>query len=1616
MENIATRLGPWRIERTLGRDLSGVYYAACHDDGERATLYVLSDELTTGDEPLTRLLEVHREISHPGLIRFRGLDHAGSEYFLIGDVVDDALASLRRGHRPAPDQTLAFGAALAATLVAAHDHGLVHGGLELDNTLWAPDRAPQILAAGVAALGISDRVALARGDVAALGRLLCALVAGWQRRDAGGASRDHSTADSRTVELVRRLADPSTALSMREAHALLASEQPALAARRTGGIAELPTARGRGPRKAGDPTMPASAAAGKAESKDDVPDADLSGAGAAAEPDHASSYLGRYRILTRLGRGGMGEVFLAEDPALRRGVAIKRIRPGLERDRTFRARLRREAQLAARLNHRAIVQVFDLITHDNVDHVIMEYVPGPSLHTLLAGSAMAVAAVVRIAAELADGLAYAHQQDIVHRDLKVENILIGTDDQPKIADFGIARSIAAAGTSAAEESLTREGMMIGTTRAMSPEQIQGHEVDARSDLFSFGVLLYELVTGTSPFAADVNAVTILRVIHERPPSPRELVPDVPRALSDLIDHLLEKPPAQRPDSARAVRDRLRRILDDLPQPRRGPHAEPAPSATSTGSLPLTGDTPVAAQARGERRQVTLACIELSTSGDGGGDALTAPELIAEVLPAFRARVGEILTGFDGIQIGAIGHRIIACFGHPRPLEDAARRAVLAGRAMLAAAADLRSSDPVHARTRFTATGAVHTGLAVVRGSSAGKELVLGATLDAALQLLQLGGAGTLWLSDSATRLVETDFRLERPATLPQGMTSARRLVGDLVTGSASGEHDRLMVARDHELQLLLDSWRRARQGEGQVALLAGDPGIGKSRLTRELATAVAGDQPRRIILRGSSHRQRSALEPVTDAIAALLGLGAGAGPDAETAEALAAATERLRALTGPDEVEQILHLLGHPANLPAASPERARHQLLGGLRDLLVGTSQEVPTLLIVEDLHWLDPSTLDLIALVIQDVASSSLFLVMTTRPGVQPPWPTTATITQLRLGRLDASAIDAVIADACADHALPAAERALIAARSQGVPLYARELVRATLELGLAGEVPSTLRDALTARLHQLGPTTTRVAHIAAVAGREFTAELIAGTSGLDRASIDRELDRLVAVEILFRRRGRARDILYQFSHVLLQQAAYEELLADDRRSLHGQLADTLLADDRAGRDPGPELIAHHLAGAQRFAEAIAAAERAAVRSLGRHAQIEARELFRQALTWLDRLPGSDARDRTEIGLRMRLGAVLTATEGYTSPELERSCRRTEILCERHDDMPLPVKYGLWAVRLMRGSPDEVEPFVGWFEQVIDRNGPPIERMMAHASIGTYAYARASYATARHHLEHTMALFVPAEHAGVVQVYGGCGGFYGHIIITAVLWHTGQFEEAWRQTRSMVVLAETLDPYTLVCALLWEAGLHIAVGDTARTEALTERILELTTRYDFPYLACSALCDRGWVLARRGQAERALADLIMGTEGIKQIGSKVWYPAALGLLAESAIEVGQFDRAERALDEALEVCRTSVDRSNEPELLRLRGRLILRRDGAAHAPARAAFAHALAVAQSRGAVASALRSATELAVLLRDANLPEEAVAVLGPVYRGFAPCVDNPHLAAARQLLADLPASAA
>jgi serine/threonine-protein kinase len=463
--------------------------------------------------------------------------------------------------------------------------------------------------------------------------------------------------------------------------------------------------------------------------------------------------IGPYRLEKRLGKGGMGEVYRAYDQRLERRVALKQIRPRKASDPRARQRFLREARAAARLSHPSIVQVHDIIEVHGSDWLVMELVDGHSLRRVLADGPLPVMDAVGLTIEIASGLAEAHAEGIVHRDLKADNILLTSDGRAKILDFGIAKRI----DFESEASLTAEGQLLGTPQAMSPEQAMGRSVDHRSDLFSLGSLVYEMVTGVSPFAASGAVKTLQRICTYRQTPAHKLAPDVPRPLSDLIDNLLEKDPVHRPQSAEEVVTAAKRFA----------RAYGSGSSATEISLPddlaadidaETVDEPTTAVRLVERRQVTVLCCDLVSISNATGSL--DPEALYEVLPEFQSLAGEVLARFGGHLESFLSHRLLVYFGFPKLRDDDAERAVAAALELIAAIeAHNLQLPPTPESIELAVRIGIHTGKAVVLPSYR-EQLALGKTLDLATGLVALAAPNTVVISDATHQLVERSFSFQ----------------------------------------------------------------------------------------------------------------------------------------------------------------------------------------------------------------------------------------------------------------------------------------------------------------------------------------------------------------------------------------------------------------------------------------------------------------------------------------------------------------------------------------------------------------------------------------------------------------------------------------------------------------------------------------------------------------------------------------------------------------------------------------------------------------------------------------------------------------------------------------
>src|SRR4051794_12063497 len=755
-----------------------------------------------------------------------------------------------------------------------------------------------------------------------------------------------------------------------------------------------------------------------------------------------------------------------------------------------------------------------------------------------------------------------------------------------------------------------------------------------------------------------------------------------------------------------------------------PAAEPAPGAPA-----------VARSSEAERRQLTVAFVDLVGSTEL--NRRLDPEDMCELIRAYQNLVAGEVTRFEGHVAMYMGDGVLAYFGWPRAHEDAAERAVRAGLAVAAGVPGIAAPTGERLAARVgVATGPVVVGELIGSGEARERE-VFGETPNLAARLQGLAEPGAVVVAEGTRRLVGGLFVYSDlgPRSL-KGFAEPVRAWRVLGEGAAESRFDARqagaatpLVGREHELGLLLDRWERAKDGEGQVALLSGEPGIGKSRLVRALQERLVGEPHTVLGQFCSPYHANSALHPVI----CLLERAARLGRDEPPEERLA----KLEAVLGRsgDRLDEAVPLLAALLGIPTGTrypaltltPEAQKRRTLRALVDQLAGPAAQLPVLALYEDVHWIDPSTLELVGLVIERIRQLRVLVLITFRPEFQPPWTGQAHVTALSMSRLARRQGAALVARVTGDKPLPAAIVEQIVARTDGVPLFVEELTKTILESGLladAGDhyelhgplpplaIPTTLHDSLMARLDRLAPVK-EVAQIGAVIGREFSHELLAAVTPMPGDLLDAAVQRLVDSELVFRR-GTPPEATYSFKHALVQDAAYQSLLRSKRRQLHARIAQALERRFLDAGEAGPEVLAWHLTAAGLAERAIPYWRRAGESAAGRSDNAEAVAHLSKTLELLGTLPDTPERTEEELALRLAIGGPLIAAKGYAAPEVEQTYGRASALCDQlgRSAELFPVLRGLWNCYLVRGelrrAHDLAERLVGLAEE----QGAPLRR----------------------------------------------------------------------------------------------------------------------------------------------------------------------------------------------------------------------------------------------------------------------------------------------------------------
>jgi class 3 adenylate cyclase/predicted ATPase len=1058
-------------------------------------------------------------------------------------------------------------------------------------------------------------------------------------------------------------------------------------------------------------------------------------------------------------------------------------------------------------------------------------------------------------------------------------------------------------------------------------------------------------------------------------------------------------------------------------------ATPDISPAQAGVSPVGPPTPAA-----ERRQLTVMFCDLVASTQLASQL--DPEDWRDVVRAYHAACTAIIQRYDGHIAQLLGDGLLLYFGYPHAHEDDAQRAVRAGLGMIAALRDLNQALQQAKGIQLAIRLGVHTGLVVIGamgGPGRQEHLALGEVPNIASRIEGLAAANTVAISEATYRLVQGYFACQDlGAHALRGVTEAMRLYHVL---GESGATSRLEVAqprgltplvgREQEVGLLLERWEQVKAGHGHVVLLTGDAGIGKSRLIQILKEHVANEPHVRWECRSAEYSQNTVLFPLIDLFQRLLRFEAQETPDAKV-EKLEHALSQYR-LPLEASVPLLAPLLSVP--LPEhsypplnLSPQRQRQKTLETIVALLQELAERHPVLFILEDLHWTDPSTLELMSLLLDQTPTASLLVLLTCRPHFQPPWHHRSYLTEMTVHRLSHAQVAQMVAGMTDGKTFPAAVLQQVMTKTDGVPLFVEEITQAILKSGqlkavdghyeLVGSlstfaIPATLQDSLMARLDRL-VTAKAVAQYAAVIGRQFPYALLQAASQLDEAMLPYELGRLVEAEIVYQS-GVPPQATYTFKHALIQDTAYQSLLKSTRQQYHQCIAQVLTERFPETAETQPELVAHHYTEAGLGEQAVIYWHRAGQQAVEGASYGEAVNLLSQGLALVKALPDTPARARQELALLVALGRAFRSSKGLAAPEVETTYRRAHELC-RHVQDPLqllPVLQGMVPFYLMR---EELQTARELGEQTLSlaqRVHDPAGLGGAHIMLGNALFFGGEFEAARTHLEQGLAFYTPQQYSAQGRLNIPHSEVFGRFRLAAVLWSLGYPEQALQQSQAALSLArERSQPARLAEALFYAAQLHRLRREAHLTYEHAEAALVLAREQGLPQRLAEATMERGWALVEQGQGEAGIAQLGRGLAADRATGARSG--SYIALLAEALMNVGQSEEGLRVIAEVLPSGDSSEEGGGTARLYRLKGELLLARSSKHQAEAETCFRQALAVARRQQAKSWELRAAMSLARLWQQQGKRQEAYDLLAPVYYWFTEGFDTADLQEAKALL--------
>jgi class 3 adenylate cyclase/predicted ATPase len=1081
-------------------------------------------------------------------------------------------------------------------------------------------------------------------------------------------------------------------------------------------------------------------------------------------------------------------------------------------------------------------------------------------------------------------------------------------------------------------------------------------------------------------------------------------------------------------------------------------AEPAArlGATEISAPPLLeaspaveppGVTSVASDA--ERRPLTVMFCDLADS-----TALSAkldPEDLQDVIRAYQERCTAIVREYEGFVAKYMGDGILVYFGYPKSLERNAERAVRSGLAIVEAMAllnaELGRAKGIEIAVRIgIATGLVMVGEIVGEGL-AQERAVIGEAPNVAARLQGVAGRNGIVVG-ALTKEVAGDAFVyqELGAHALKGIAGRVKTFG--VVGlraeraeeadqaeTESGAAPPTLIGRDEETGLLRRAWQSTKdEGRGQVVLISGEAGIGKSVLVDGLRAEVRREGLPRIAFRCSPYDTNSALYPVIEHLKRLLRWQ----PEDGVETRLMALEAMLGSTSQP--LAEVVPLFASLLSLPlpegrypslALSPQQQKQQTQDALIAWTLEEAERRPLLQVWEDLHWADPSTLELLGLLLEQVPTVPLLIVLTVRPDFLPPWPARSHMTPITLNRLERQHSEALVARLAGDKPLPADVVEHIVIKTDGVPLYVEELTKTILVSDILREtaerfeltgplsslaIPDTLQASLMARLDRL-PQVREIAQLGSVLGREFAYEMISGLATVGETTLQEGLGQLVEAELLYQR-GRPPRARYTFKHALVQDAAYQSLLRRTRQQYHRQVAELLESKFPEVVAAQPELLARHYTEAGRAGKAVIHWQRAGQRAIQRSANQEAVGHLSTALEMATALPDTSAGARQELALQLMLGPALVAAKGYAAPEVADTYVRARELCQRLGagaELCLVLR-GLEIYHLVRGAMPTARDFGEQLLHQAERQQDPALLIGARHALGQALFCLGDLAGARAQVEQGIALYDP-EHHLFANWPGGHPGEQCYLYDAFTLWMLGHPEQAMQRGEEALTLVKGLsNPLSVASAFALVALVHVLRREPRAALQRAQAAMEIAGEQRNAFYLELGRVVRGWALAVQNQGQEGITELQDGAATFRDTGARLFLPCLLALQAETLGRAGRNDEGLAAASEALTLVNDTEQRCWEAELHRIKGNLSL---GASPGDTQAetCYHRALEVARQQQAKSWELRAATSLARLWRDQGKPDDARELLAPVYDWFSEGFETADLKAAHELLNEL-----